>query len=381
MLAKIVDVLSANNDWKLLAEQLTLLFKKHGQLKLLVQYMVQKLLEALEKVTDTQTKVEVIESVRVVTENKIFVEVERARATRILAQIKLDQGDLDLATDLMCELQVETYGSMELKEKVEFILEQMELTIRKGDFEQAKILSRKILERTLAGDDLVALKERFHELKVEIALHLSDYLEVAQQYLKIYGIVQESKKSSVLVNIVYFVILAPYDNLQHDLLQKVYADPALKSLDTHYELVKLFIRQELMRWPMVKQLFGAEFQKSTVFGDHEKGAARLEDLRARVIEHNLRIVAKYYSSISLPRLNELLDLEETETEEFIGKLVVSGVIYAKINRPNKIVVFGEPKGENEVLNEWMRNVDELLGEIETIGHLITKEEIVNEIRA
>ena len=41
-------------------------------------------------------------------------------------------------------LQVETFGSMEKKEKVEFILEQMRLCIAKKDYIRTQIISKKI---------------------------------------------------------------------------------------------------------------------------------------------------------------------------------------------------------------------------------------------
>lgn len=44
----------------------------------------------------------------------------------------------------MQELQVETYGSMERREKVEFILEQMRLCLAKKDYVRAQIISKKI---------------------------------------------------------------------------------------------------------------------------------------------------------------------------------------------------------------------------------------------
>lgn len=78
---------------------------------------------------------------------QIFVEVERARVTRILSNIKKNQGDIVSATDILCELQVETFGSMSRREKTEFILDQVDLCIEKGDWTQATILGRKISTR------------------------------------------------------------------------------------------------------------------------------------------------------------------------------------------------------------------------------------------
>ena len=64
--------------------------------------------------------------------------------TRILSDIKKEQGDVAAATDILCELQVETFGSMTRREKTEFILQQVALCVEKGDWTQAGILSRKI---------------------------------------------------------------------------------------------------------------------------------------------------------------------------------------------------------------------------------------------
>lgn len=43
-----------------------------------------------------------------------------------------------------CILQVETYGSMERREKVDFILEQMRLCLAKKDYIRTQIISKKI---------------------------------------------------------------------------------------------------------------------------------------------------------------------------------------------------------------------------------------------
>lgn len=52
------------------------------------------------------------------TAGKIYVEVERARLTHKLAMMKEAEGDITEAATILQELQVETFGSMERKEKV-----------------------------------------------------------------------------------------------------------------------------------------------------------------------------------------------------------------------------------------------------------------------
>lgn len=387
VLGKIVDLLVHVGMWDELCEQLTLLSKKHGQLKLSIQFMIQKIMEYLdidnEINLDLTNKVKIIDTIRNVTENKIFVEVERARVTRQLTNIKKSEGNNEEACKLLCELQVETYGSMEMFEKIEFILEQMELSILIGDYSQATVFSRKILKKTLKNEKYSTLKLKYYNLLIKIGLFKDQYLEIAQYYQEIY-FTKSVKENEIewmeaLTHIVYFLILAPYGNLQNDLIHKIQIDHNLKKLEIQESIIKLFTTNELMRWPIVKETYEPILNNDkVVFGTDNinNNKHHWDELKKRVIEHNLRVISKYYSKITLARLNELLDLNEEETEIFISNLVNQGIIYAKVNRPAKIVNFEKPKNSNEFLDEWSQNVDELLEHIETIGHLITKEEIM-----
>lgn len=84
---------------------------------------------------------------------QIYLEVPRARVTRTLAHIKESAGDVNAASELMQELQIETFGSMERREKVEFILEQMRLLKEQGDWEKMAIVAKKINLKWLAEKD------------------------------------------------------------------------------------------------------------------------------------------------------------------------------------------------------------------------------------
>lgn len=137
---------------------------------------------------------------------------------------------------------------------------------------------------------------------------------------------------------------------------------------------------------MVAKRYGPELCSTDVFdalpnqsGD-SKAHQRWEDLRKRVIEHNVRVVAKYYTRIQMKRLTQLLDLNEEETEKYLSQLVTSKTIYAKIDRPAGIVSFAKPRDADDVLNEWSANMKSLLGLLERIDHLITKEEMMARIQ-
>ena len=101
-----------------------------------------------------------MECLRLNTDGKIYVENERARLTLRLSLLHEKNGtlntvypvlynwrisgELGTAASIINELHVETYGTMDRKEKVEFILEQMRLTINNKDFVRAQIISKVI---------------------------------------------------------------------------------------------------------------------------------------------------------------------------------------------------------------------------------------------
>ena len=121
--------------------------------------MVQEACTYVDQIEDMEQKLKLIDTLRTVTAGKIYVEIERARLTKILAAIKESQGNIDEAATILQELQVETYGSMDKREKIEFLLEQMRICSLKGDFIRTQIISRKISIRAFES-------ESFHVIKI-----------------------------------------------------------------------------------------------------------------------------------------------------------------------------------------------------------------------
>ena len=56
--------------------------------------------------------------------------------------------------------------------------------------------------------------------------------------------------------------------------------------------------------------------EADIFGG-EYGEKRKNDLRQRVIEHNLLVIGAYYYRVALSRLGELLCLPADETEKHL----------------------------------------------------------------
>ncbi|KAJ9078959.1 proteasome regulatory particle subunit, variant 2 [Entomophthora muscae] len=384
ILVHAVIVCYTAKDWKRLNETVVLLSKKHGQLKQAVTKMVQQAMEYLDCTPDQETMLALLDTLRTVTEGKIYLEVERAHLTRRLSKVKEDEGKISEAADILQELQVETFGSMEKREKTEFILEQMRLCLLNKDYIRTLIISRKINPSFFKIPENEDLKLRFYNLMVDHALHENEYLNICKYYREIYSTKavesDETDRKTVLEKILIFIILAPYDHEQSDLLHRIMEDKHLSSCELYHQLAKTFTQHEIMRWPMIETHYGPQLVNTDIFKTGtQDGLKRWEALHSRVIEHNIRVIAKYYTRITISRLTELLDLSSESTEEFLSNLVVSKTVFARIDRPSGVVSFVPPRDSPTVLTEWTHDVNKLLGLIEQTTHLIAKEEMVHKI--
>lgn len=159
LLTLLVRLCWEQRDLDTLNTQLTLMSKKHGQLKEAVVRMVDEAMPYLETLDEEGEKskdkggrwLELLTTLRDITEGKIYLELQRARLTAQLAayhetlsqsapkedakqredrETNEAKGDekvekepvtaedhLNAAADLMSEIQIETYSSMDKQEK------------------------------------------------------------------------------------------------------------------------------------------------------------------------------------------------------------------------------------------------------------------------
>ncbi|KAG6854217.1 hypothetical protein C0991_009235 [Blastosporella zonata] len=260
-------------DFTLLNSTISVLSKKHGQLKAAVQAIVELSmgwLDEIKQANGVPKWLEVVETLRGVTEGKIFLETPRARVTLLLAHYHeglsnaststpaAQKESLVTASDLLSDLQVETYSSMDRREKTEFILEQMRLLItvaRQKDAEQTKegketlgggeaewvkvrVGGRKVNEEFLKEKENEDLKLKYYDLMIQHALYQNNYLDVAKYYYKVWETPSikddtDDKGRAALEHIVYYVVLAPHNNEQSDMLHHLFVDPALSKLELH----------------------------------------------------------------------------------------------------------------------------------------------------
>ena len=388
-----VQLCYESKNWEKLNDNIVLFVKKRSQLKQAVTKMVQECCTYVEKTPDLETKLKLIDTLRTVTEGKIYVENERARLTMTLAKIKESEGNVAEAATILQELQVETYGSMERKEKIEFILEQMRLCLAKKDYIRVQIISKKISTRFFenTSEDIQQLKLRYYQMMIELNLADSNYITTCKHFRAVYDTPlinnDKIKWQQALKSVVLYVILAPHDNEQSDMLEIVRREKRLEEIPKYKELLECFVCDELIQLQKFLALYEHELREgesgspcTDVFVHTEEGKKRWKDFANRVIEHNIRVMAKYYTRITLKRMAELLDLPLQEAEEYLAKLVVNKTVYAKIDRLSGIITFTKPRDPSDVLNEWSYSMNKLMGLVNKATHMIAKEEMIHALK-
>ncbi|GAB4850585.1 26S proteasome non-ATPase regulatory subunit 12 A [Ancistrocladus abbreviatus] len=390
--------------WKTLNDQIVLLSKRRGQLKQAVTAMVQQAMHYVDQTPDLETRIGLIKTLNSVSAGKIYVEIERARLIKKLAKIKEEQGLIAEAADLMQEIAVETFGAMAKTEKIAFILEQVRLCLDHQDYVRAQILSRKISPRAFEvdtskerkrpkeGDNVVEeapadipslpeLKRIYYELMIRYYSHHNDYLEICRCYEAIYEIpsVRENQEQwmPVLRKICWYLVLSPHGPMQSSLLNATLEDKNLSEIPNFKSLLKQLVTMEVIQWTALWNAYKNEFENEENLHGGSLGDKAAEDLKQRIIEHNILVVSKYYAKISLKRLADLSCLSIQEAEKHLSDMVVLKALMAKIDRPMGIVCFRVAKDSNDILNSWATNLEKLLDLVEKSCHQIHKETMVH----
>lgn len=149
------------------------------------------------------------------------------------------------AADVLQEVHVETYGSLSKREKIEFILEQMRLTLGKKDYVRAAIVAGKVTRKNLAEESMEEYKVLYYTLMAQYHRHDKDALELAKDYHAIYStshiLADEAKWKAALQSTVLFLALSPYGMEQQDMLNRVNIDANLEKLPSCQYVLLVYV--------------------------------------------------------------------------------------------------------------------------------------------
>jgi len=468
----LMQILFEQRDFEGLNAHATMLTKRRSQSRRVIQALVRECVKWVDDTPDKATMVKYIETLRTITTGKIFVEVERARLTQRMSKLKEEEGQLVKAAEILQEAAVETYGAMEKREKTAYILEQMRLTLAVKDFVRCRMVARKVNKKVLGEAALQDLKLRFYDLLIQFHTeHDRDTLQLAQHYYAIYSTpgVQENDEDleddpmdggaasggagsgagagggdvamakadeggdgdddknaaeerapptkrgwkPALRSVCVLLALSPYSNHQSDMVHRVLALPKnrTEALPNYIALLKHLTTKEIAPWPLPQHPVLCAHSWLAA-GSDVGGGGWVDKLHLRITQHNVRVVAGYYSRMRMQRLAELVDRPLAETEQIVadmvsgssddsrsatveemaaaadgGKKAAGGKgsdgerLYAKIDRPAGVVVWNAPQAAEETVSDYAENIKELLRLVEKTTHLIDKENMMTKIGA
>jgi 26S proteasome regulatory subunit N5 len=383
LLIKIAEIAFLSKDPQFIHDQLLTASKKRGQFKSAIVKMIQRAIELASSSADCPDPIRTMKEIISLTEGKIYLEVERARVTKLLATLLFQAGQVKEAMEFMLELPIETFGSMEKLEKVEIIIDQLKLAISNGELSKASIIIKKISPQTFQDPAFESLRQDFFSLKRTMDIYNEAYLEAVADCTEIAlhqpNSLSQRERVRFLEEAVFFSLLASFDCKQQEALMKLKQQ---KELIDHspktIQLIECFTQQNMIpfqQWIGEYQEFLLQFPQVFSLSEAE-GKKRWNSLCDKLIEHNLRIIAKYYSEISMARLVDLLKCNQQKVEELLCALVVQKAVYARINRPAGLVTFDRELQPEQVLDIWSARLGEISELLIKTSHLVAKEEIL-----
>lgn len=377
VLIAIVQICFKVKRFDLLNDQIQNLVKRRFQIKQSIAKMIQECMKFIEGISAKEDKLRLINTLREVSMGKIYVEVERARLTRMLAEIREQEGNINLAAELMEELHIESYGSMDKKEKVEFLLEQMRLHLANQDLMKTQIISKKINPKFFIDNNEQALKFKYYGLMIQLEQDTS-FLNTSRHYQAVVNtdmvMMTPNRRQRMMTCAVLYCILSPFDSEQYDMMLNLNENKILEEIPIYRDILKVFLSKELINWQEICSRYKKDLLNFSIFDATKKHGIRCwKELRSRVLEHNIRIIASYYSRIYLRRLANLLSLIESETEDILSQLIVAKTISARLDRPTGVINFSESSRPETVLNKWSDEIDKLMALIQDTNYQIAKE--------
>ncbi|KAL3129855.1 proteasome-like protein [Cryptosporidium hominis] len=375
-----------------------------------------------------------------ITQGKIYLELERARLMLILSNIKQEDNDLKEASKLLEDITVETIGNMDLREKTQYVLEQMRLSLLCKDFVRLQIFAKKINPKII--EKFIDLKVIYYQYLIilwhyeqnpkEISICFLNLLnsianfenDTENNYEKLIGEIPEYMKSpisqynfsekmpttaSCIEGYVIYLILGPYStNIRDELIKfnKDYQKHIERNVQYISDLLNDYINNELMflestknfnytvpkyfnqlsncfffsnnDYEMNNDVYYTEYKRCKINLCNKKDRFTL--FMQRIQERNISIISCYYKTISFQRVQDLLNLDRQELQLVVNHLVERGIFSAKINQPAGIITFTS-NNNNGQFNKFHNNVGEILNKLDLLKDLISNDMMIHQFNS
>lgn len=287
ILLEIVKLCAESKNWRKLGEVAQMLSKKSFAKKEAIAKMVQECMSHLDNIFEKDLKICVINDLRNLSNGKIYLEIERARLTKFLAEIKEEEGLIQEASDIIAEIKIESIGTMSPVERCELFLHQMRLFVATSQTDLALVLSKKVPKNVLDYQGNEILKLTYYKLKVKLEREAS-YENTSRYYTKMseIHILTEEEKQLMIANALMFSILAPYNNEKITLMEGLLKNPIVEKHKNMKSMLRYFLSNELINLNEFCDIHSESLKNLNILTDFTTYGNKVrQDLSKRFIEH------------------------------------------------------------------------------------------------
>ena len=361
-LIEIIDYFFDKKTFHDFDQTIVSLSKKRGLSRESFSGAMNHAIDRLQTDNDPSDVVKILESIIQVCNGKVYCEKELIRSSRLLSDVYIKHGDYQKACDTICGIQVEAFGSIDKKTKVEFILMQIELSIKVNDFSRARLMSRKLTLKSLDSIEETAVSLKCIELLTLLCAYDGKYLEGARLCIRAAKIASESIQ--YYCRAVILAVLEESCGQKFDFLNSVKSDSV--NTECRY-LISIFTGRDIVTAEEVKSAILSNIDAFNFVGVVKTNEYLHRLIFERVIEHNILVISKCFSNISLKKLTKILDAPLDEIEALLSSLVYRKELICRVNRILGVVTFDHIHTQTESSNLILA---------QKVCHLISKEELM-----
>lgn len=243
--------------------------------------------------------------------------------------------------------------------------------------------------KTIEEDGFEEIKSTFYTYMIEYHTHEKDAWEICNCYYKLYEVAfkqgMNDEAMDALKNCILHLVLSKSDVEQVDMMHRVKKltdDSRESGIEQYHNALVLFTTKEIIAYPFEGQ---DQLEANPCLGrgatgfDEDIRSHFLKTFHARIIEHNIRVVAAYYTSIRVSRLCSLINVSQDELESFLSDMFASGDIAVKIDRPAGVINFSSIRPTEAILSDWSSDIAKVLNMIESTSHLINRENMIYKV--
>lgn len=392
----IVELLWDSKDIDRLITTVKTLTSKRGQLMKSIIEMVRLCMGYIPAIQPQERQIDFVSSIKQICEKKIYLEVEYARCCMILVKHnEQNASNLEEAVKIMENVQVETYGSMSKKEKMEFILYQMKINLLLKDYTKLYIVSKKVNLKILDEPNFEHEKITFNLYSFFFFQHDGDYQSCTNCLKQAYNafkaldyqldpsqldslVTTQFKdlldKTSLTEAVLSFKCLEPFKTTKQTEMTDLIKELEVFILDnvTLDKLLKAFTTSELSSCNLSNYNTNSLLIFNPLFLNSNKFTQQLE---IQLTKKNLFMVSKYYKQVKIDKLSLLLENSPQFIEDQLCELIVDGLVVGKIDRMEMMARFDIAKNDKEVLDNWVDNINGVLDLVNFVCERIEREEV------